>query len=277
MGSRARDALTTRGPGRGSITFRRRGDRTVLARAFATSPLRILTPRNHGHAAWVFLSSFGGGLVDGDAVDLILEAEPHSSGLVCTQASTKVYRSPRGCSQRLEAHVAEGATMAILPDPVVPFAGARYTQRIDVSLAANASLLLFDATSCGRAARGERWQFARLESRTEIMRADQPIFADATLLDPAHGSIAERMGPYEWVASLVAIGPRFADVRRAMLGPLAPSTDDATTVWAASPLRDDGVVVRVAADRFENASRVLRPSFALLARWLGDDPLARKW
>jgi urease accessory protein UreH len=109
------------------------------------------------------------------------------------------------------------------------------------------------------------------------MRADQPIFADATLLDPAHGSIAERMGPYEWVASLVAIGPRFADVRRAMLGPLAPSTDDATTVWAASPLRDDGVVVRVAADRFENASRVLRPSFALLARWLGDDPLARKW
>jgi urease accessory protein len=249
----------------------------VLAEAFATSPLRILTPRNHGHAAWVFLSSFGGGLVDGDRFDLRVEAEPDASGFVCTQASTKVYRSAQGCSQRLEVHVAQGAAIAILPDPVVPFAGARYTALTEVSLAADASILIFDATSSGRVARGERWQFARLDSRTEITRASRLVYVDATRLDPVHGAIADRMGRFDLLASLVAIGPRFAAVRDAMLAGVITAPPGASTVWAASPVGHDGAVLRLATDHFENASRVLRSSFAALARWLGDDPFVRKW
>ncbi len=250
----------------------------MLAEAYATSPLRLLTPRNHGHAAWVFLASFGGGLVDGDRIDLRVEAEPHASGFVCTQASTKVYRSPHGCSQRLDVHVAQGAAIAILPDPVVPFAGARYRATTEVSLATDASVLIFDATSSGRAARGERWQFARLDSRTEITRAGRVLYVDATRLDPAHGTLAERMGRFDVLASLVAIGPRFAGVRDAMLaGVIAPPPPRESTVWAASPFGPDGVVLRLATDHFENASRVLRSSFAALAQWLGDDPFVRKW
>ena len=272
----------------------------MLGVAAARSPLRLLMPRNHGDAAWVFLATLGGGLVDGDVLDVRIDADAETTGLVGTQASTKVYRSPKGCSQRFEVHVADGAALAMIPDPVVCFAGARYHQSIDISLAPTASLVLLDGYTCGRSARGERWQFDHFESKTTIARDGSPLIIDATLLDPAHGPIAERMGRFEAMASLFVIGPRFAGVRDAMLAPRAMSSflrplsrsaracgtpslrplsaaagDPA--VVAASPVGVDAAIVRVAAHGFEHASRALRGSFAALGLALGDDPFARKW
>src|SRR5207248_157466 len=55
-------------PGAGRLVFERVGPRSVVRSAFAASPLRLLTPRNHGQAAWAYTSSLGGGLVDGDEI-----------------------------------------------------------------------------------------------------------------------------------------------------------------------------------------------------------------
>lgn len=259
------------------LAFRRAGERTVLAEAFASSPLRFLTPRNHGRAAWVFLANFGGGLVDGDHLAIAVDAGPGSTAFLGTQASTKVYRSARGCSQELAIRVDEGAAVALVPDPVACFAGARYRQRIDVSLAPTGSVLLVDGYTAGRAARGERWAFDRFDARTTIARAGKTVVVDATRLDPAQGPIAERMGRYDAMLTMTVVGERFAGVREAMLAPLpAPSTGEAAVVTA-SPVGADGAIVRVAATGFETASRPLRRSFEALARFLGDDPFARKW
>jgi urease accessory protein len=248
----------------------------VLARAAAASPLRLLTPRNHGDGAWVYLATFGGGLVDGDHLEVHLDAEPDTTCMLGTQASTKVYRSPRGCSQRLEARVAQGAAIAILPDPVVCFEQARYSQQIDVSLESGASLLLLDGYSCGRSARGERWRFGAFCSRTTIARAGVRAFVDATRLDPAHGSLPDRMGRFDAILSLVAMGPRFSSVADVMqdAATTAPSN---RAVVAVSRLAPDATLIRVAAECFEDASRPLRASFSALANVLGDDPFARKW
>lgn len=234
-------------------------------------------PRNHGSAAWVFLANLGGGLVDGDRLELKIEAEHETMALIGTQASTKVYRSPRGCSQRLEVRVGDGAAIAIVPDPVVCFAGAKYQQEVDVSLATTASLFLADGYTAGRAARGERWQFARFESRTMISRGGLPIVTDATRLDPAHGPVAERMGRFDVLLSVIAIGPRFGAVRQAMLAPLPRPTRCDDALVAASPVGADSAILRVMAPSFESASYSLRQSFAALAEALGDDPFARKW
>ena len=266
-------------PGVARLAFERAGvaGRTAVSAAFATSPLRILMPRNHGHAAWLFTASLGGGLVDGDHLDVGVEVAPGATAFLGTQASTKVYRSPDGCSQRLRAKVAAGASLAWAPDPVVCFDGARYAQRTEVSLGPGASVLLFDGYSCGRSARGERWAFSRYASRTTITQGGVAALIDATLLDPLHGPIADRMGRFDVVLSLVALGPRFAAVRAAMLACGEASGFDASVIAAASPLGVDGCIVRVAAERFEGASRVLRSSFRALAEMLGDDPFARKW
>jgi urease accessory protein len=276
------DFAEVRQPALGSarLAFCRSGAKTVLAKAFATNPLRVLAPRNHGEAAWVFLSNLGGGLVDGDRLDVDVDVQEGAAALIGTQASTKVYRSPRGCSQRLRGLVGDEAVLAVVPDPVVCFAGANYEQDTRIKLSPSASVLIVDGYTCGRSARGERWEFDQYTSRTTIERAGTPVFIDATRLDPAIGSIAQRLGRFDVILSVLAIGPRFASVRRSMLESFAAfgaPTRGGSVIAAASPVGHDGALARVAADRFEKASSALRPSFGALADVLGDNPFVRKW
>jgi urease accessory protein len=274
-------------PGTARLELRRRAaGKTVVATAFAASPLRLLTPANHGTAAWIFLASLGGGLVDGDRIAVDVDVGEGASALLGTQASTKVYRSPEGgagSSQRLSARVQAGAVLAVVPDPVVCFADARYEQVIDIALDPSASLCLLEAYSSGRSARGERWAFARYASRTTVTRGGARSIVDATRLDPRQGVIADRMGRFDVVLSLLVVGPRLSSLRHAMLSSSSSSSApcarcaEGSVLVAASPLAEDACILRVAAERFESASRVLRSSFASLAALLGDDPFARKW
>ncbi len=277
------------GPGSARLSFGRRADRgrTTLEGVFATSPLRVLTPRNHGDGAWAFLSSFGGGLLDGDHLDVRVDVAAGASAFLGTQASTKVYRARRtgeGASQRLHAEVGAGGLLAVVPDPVVCFADARYAQTVEVALAGDASLVLLDSYTCGRSARGERWAFASYASRTVVKRkGGGQLVVDAVRLDPRHGPLLDRMGRFDAVLSLLVLGPRCGAMRDAMLAaaPCATEGGEGAVLVAASPIAGavgvDGCVLRVAAERFELASHVLRSSFAELARLLGDDPFARKW
>jgi urease accessory protein len=213
----------------------------------------------------------------GDHYEISVEAGPAVSAFLSTQASTKVYRSSLGSSQRLRARVADGASLAIVPDPVVCFADARYRQTIEVELAPEGSVALFDAYTCGRGARGEKWQFASYESRTSIVRSGRHVAIDAVRLDPAHGPISNRMGRFEAVLSLLVLGRGFAAVRDAMIERGSSSIARGGPAIAVSPVGIDGAILRVAATSFESASRFFRPSFGILARVFGDDPFARKW
>jgi urease accessory protein len=263
--------------GTGLLGFRHEVNKTVVSRAFAASPLRVLMPNNHGHAAWVFLANLGGGMVDGDRVDVRVDLGEGATALVGTQASTKIYRSPHGCEQTLHVQASSGSTIAVVPDPVVCYAGARYQQRNHFALARDASLVFLDGYTCGRGARGERWQFDSFASRTTVERDGRALLVDACRLDPAQGPLLERMGRFDVMLSLIVVGPAFSRLREAMLSPRAPPSRADREVVSASAVGEDAAVLRVAAERFERASNLLRPSFAELARVLGDDPFARKW
>jgi urease accessory protein len=215
--------------------------------------------------------------VGGDEIDLRVEVGPGASLLLGTQASTKVYGSARECTQRIAVDAGAESLVALVPDPVVSFAGARYAQETHVALGPDASLFLLDGFTSGRKARGERWQFDRISSRTTVERGGRNVLVDATRLDPRHGSLADRMGRFDVVLTLVAMGPRVLAVRDAVLAALAAPSPRDRVVVASSAIGSDGAILRVAAERFEDASSVLRPSFSRLTALLGDDPFARKW
>jgi urease accessory protein len=225
----------------------------------------------------VVLATLGGGLVDGDAVHLDVEVEGGAAGLVGTQASTKVYRCPASaCRQDTAAQVGEGALLVLIPDPVACFAEARYDQSLRVALSASASLVLVDAFTAGRVARGERWDFRRYASRTEIHRAGAPLLHDAIVLDPEHGDLRARMGRFDAFATVVLAGPAVAPLVQAARDLPAPSLR-ASLREAASPLGDDGVVLRLAGASVEEVGRAVRARLSGLGGLLGDDPFARKW
>jgi urease accessory protein len=253
-------------PGHGILAVTRGATGSVVTRAVARSPLQRLVPRNHGHAVWAFLSSHGGGLVDGDEVSFRVEVDAGAAALLTTQASTKVYRSPRGCRQSVTATVGDGGLLVVLPDPVVCYAGARLEQSIAIHLGEGASVVLVDATTAGRVAHGERWAFARYRSVLSVSR-ERELIHDAIELDPRHGPLAARLGRFDALATVIAIGPQaaLADVARG---------DD--FVASASPI-PDGTLVRAAATSVEQLHRGLRILLGGIAPLLGDDPFARKW
>src|SRR5262245_38776764 len=136
--------------GSGFIRVAGAGRRSTVVRAVAASPLRLLTPRNHGRAAWIYTSRYGGGFVGGDHVSLDIGVEPGAAAFVSTQASTKVYRSPAGATSELSARVGDRGLLVVAPDPVVCFRGSRYRQLQQFDLARDAGLVLVDWVTSGR-------------------------------------------------------------------------------------------------------------------------------
>jgi urease accessory protein len=269
-------------PGHGLVEVARVAGRTAVVRARADSPLKLLAPRGRARSAWVFASTYGGGLVAGDDVRLRVKVGPGATLLLGTQASTKVYRSTDGrvTRQALGATVADGGLLVVAPDPLTPFAGAVHEQRQRVDLAPGGSLVLLDWITSGRRARGERWAFGRYASRNDVYQGGVHALADRLALDPADGPLdaPSRLGRFECLALVVIIGPQLAGASKLVLDEVGsrPLRRRETLVDAASPLRD-GVVLRVAAEATELLGRYLRETLAFVPELLGEDPWARKW
>ena len=265
--------------GHGELDFEKVNDRTILRTAYAKAPLRFLTPQNHGDAAWVYLTNYGGGLVDGDQIQLKLKLRARAQAVLLTQASSKVYRGTRGASQSLSAQVASEAALIILPDPLVCFAGAKFAQTQEIHLDENASLLIVDIVSSGRHASGERWLFDRLSNRIRIHRKTKPIFLESLLLDSRAGPIAERMGRFNAFCVVILIGPDFFEHGKAFVDSLKDLTirTRADLILSGNIFGSDGAIIRVAAVSLEALGAALKQALNFLPEYLGDDPWTRKW
>jgi urease accessory protein len=228
------------------------------SRAAAADVARVPRP------VWCYIVSYGGGLVAGDAVAVSVRVGAGATAVLATQASTKVYHA-RGRAtsdstpaeravrrsaavSSVSASVGAGGLLAILPDPVIAFADARFRQRQRIVLAHGASLVLMDWCSSGRRARGEAWEFASYETRTEVMLAAAPVadadadagagacadaphaphvplLVDALRLEGAPASpLRSRMGRAHVVGVLILVGPRVAEHAAALLRDLSAFT-----------------------------------------------------
>jgi urease accessory protein len=255
--------------GAGRLEVRRVRGRAAIVSAAASSPLRLLCPRSDGDAAWLVTSTLGGGLVDGDTVSISLSVGAGCAAALTTQASTKVYRGARGCRSHLAATVAPGAVLAVLSDPVTCFAGSRYEQRVEVDLAAGASLALLDVFTAGRVARGERWAFDRLRTDLIVRDGDSPL-RESVLIDRRHGSVAARMGRADLLANLVLAGPALAGAR-ARVQAAIDSDPVRRRPWIESAVaRGDTLVVRLAASTIEAGLERLRGHLGDVAGLVGD-------
>jgi len=266
--------------GRGEIeVVRGPAGRSVVARAYATSPLRLLTPSNHGHAAWIYGSSYGGGLVDGDEVTVNVDLGAGAAAFVSTQASTKVYRSCRGTRTATDARIGAGALLVLAPDPVVCYAGSRYQQSQRFAVAADGALVLVDWVTSGRRAAGERWRFDEYDASTDVRVAGTPVVHDRLLLRAAHGDLGARLGRFDVLALVVLAGGGVASEAEAIVAAAMarPLERRAPLLLSAAALRGGGCAVRLAGQSVEQVGNAIARLLAFVPARLGDDPWSRKW
>jgi urease accessory protein len=257
------------------------GESTVTS-AFASAPLKLLTPRSRGQSVWAYTSSFGGGFVAGDETRLDLHLGKGTRCFLGTQASTKVYRNPLqlACGHVTQATVEENGMLVFAPDPVQPFAGSGYTQRQTFQLGAGAGLALVDWFTSGRAARGERWAFDRFQSRNDVFVSNERVFMDSMSLDSNGGVTAapHRTGRFNCFATLLLIGEPMQPAAARLLETISasPVQRAAPLIASASPVRH-GAVLRLAGECVEKVGHELHQQLQFAAAHLGDDPWARKW
>jgi len=253
------------------------GESTVTS-ASASNPMKILTPVARGGSVWAFTSSFGGGLVAGDQTSLNVTVRSGARCFVSTQSSTKIYRNPnsRPCSHTTRAVLEPDALLVFAPEPVQAFAGSQYVQRQEFHLNGGGGLVLLDWFTSGRSARGERWAFARMESRNDVFVNGSRVLADPLLLTSP--TVSSYMGRFNCFATLLLIGEALKTNADALFQRLAaqPVEKGAAQTFSAGPV-PGGVLVRIAGTEVEKVREALQHHLEFVSELLGDDPFARKW
>jgi len=213
-----RENASTESVGRvGGLTLRYvlNGTRTVFARTKAQTPWHLLPPiyLDDSGAAYTLLLNPSGGLVGGDRLAIDMHLAPSAHVLISTPSANRVYRSPtEEAVQDIDVHLGAGAKLEWFPEHTIPFAGSRFRQSINVTLASGATVLLWDAIASGRIASGERWAFSSLNNEIRITTASGSSLLERYHLAPAKKSGAVGLASkWDYVASLFIVGDGIAD------------------------------------------------------------------
>jgi urease accessory protein UreH len=262
--------------GKGHIVLSQAGDTSsqVLSTLSFQYPLKLISPRLPGQPCTsVFMMSYGGGLVGGDEIDLSVVVESDTKLCLLTQGSTKIFKQRKiadrptsTTSQILRVKIENGALLALLPDPIQPFADSIYNQYQSFELHPDSSLLLLDWVNSGRPARGENWTLASYLSRNDILVASgQGVVSRLLLRDTLilNNTIANSMYPHECFATVILRGPLLREFSDSVIAKFRSedrvrrqSTVRATfakkrATWTAGIVREGCCVVKIAGETGE--------------------------
>jgi urease accessory protein len=245
-----------------------------------------------GAGVLVHLNNVSGGVLAGDRLALDVTVHAGAMAQITTTGATRLYRHRAGAldsEQVLTFSVGEKARLEYLPDPLIPYAGSRHTQRTKIRLDAGAALFWWETLAPGRQASGESFAFerllieseVRLRIESDVRTSNRLLLREDFLLEPALRPLAvtARMREYSYVSSLyVCQDGRPASFWRALEDGLNEAATQRTrrgeSMWGASTLVSDGVMVRglSASNRFIRAA--LNDFWRLARRAVtGDDPI----
>ena len=166
-----------------SLGYQRRGERTVLASRSQRGPLTVqksLYPEGDEVCHTILLHP-PGGIAGGDELAIRASAEAGAHALLTTPGAAKWYRSQgREAQQRIVLNVAAGATLEWLPLETIVFSGARADSEIQLQLARDARLVLWDIVCLGRPACAEPFDHGYWRQRLQLQRDGELLFAEYT-------------------------------------------------------------------------------------------------
>ena len=192
----------------------------------------------------------------------------------------------------MTAHVAKGATLYLLPDPVTCFKHASYSQLQTFHLEAGASLIVLDSFTSGRKSLGEEWDFWRYYSVNDIWANGRRVAKDVMLLEQEKEgevrnsrwngvlpvrTLADRLAPYSCYATVILYGPAMRETLRdvsqrydkiSVFKQVSPPPLLWSFSWTGS---EEGGVVRVAAMDTEGVRNFLNELLRTVETVVGID------
>jgi urease accessory protein len=234
--------------------------RTVLAAGHQEPPLRVVRAfALDDGGALVHLHNVSGGLLGGDRLGLTVNVGAGACAQITTTGATRIYR-PReespATTQSNEIAVGENALLEYLPDPLIPFAGARFSQRTVIRLSRGAGLFWWEILAPGREARGEIFEYGSVELKTDLVAIGRPIAVERVRILPGNHDVTSlaRLGTYRtWAAFYICrVGleaSAWLEVERDLRETMERFCVPSMALWGISTLTAHGLVVRCVASR----------------------------
>ena len=229
-------------------------NRTVLAANEERPPLRVLRAfhRDDG-SALIHLHNVSGGILGGDHLELHVALGPEADAQITTTGATRIYRCRDGAApavQTTHLTVADGGSLEYLPDPVIPFAGSRYSQRTRMELGRDSSLFWWETFAPGRD--GEHFSYDTLENSAEISVGGRLCARERWIIAPSQQATSlatslVRFAGYRYHSTFYVChsGPRDWLRFEAELAELARTLSRPPDVlWGVSTLTAHGLVIR---------------------------------
>jgi urease accessory protein len=226
-------------------TFEPRGERTVVVDQFWRVPLQVMPPsyQDQDGQAFLYVLNPTGGIVQGDRLEVDILLRAGAKVLVTTQSATKVYRTEGDCACETNRFVVEaGGLLEYLPDQTIPYAAASFRRTTHVDAHRTATVIMGEILSAGRVARGEAFEFARVETELCISTDRVVRLVDRLDLRPATRQLAA-LGVWEdhhHYASLHVVAPAVDD---GFAGRVAAFLESQKDVLGSASAPEEGLLV----------------------------------
>jgi urease accessory protein len=204
QGGREKEVFAAnRSAGRIALSVGAEAGVTRRRQVYEDGPLRVRFPNSGERALQAMIVNTAGGIAGGDRHDVDIAVGEGATIAVTTAAAEKIYRAlGREAQITIKLAAGSGARLSWLPQETILFDRARLARRIEVELAADATLVMAEAVVFGRSAMGEAVEEGAFTDRWRVRRDGRLVFAETVRLD---GAIAQMLAESAVAGGGVAI------------------------------------------------------------------------
>lgn len=231
--------------------------RTRIRSLYQAGAAKIRLPQKEAGPLEAILINTAGGMTGGDRLDWQFEIGADAAAVFTTQACEKIYRSTHGGAEvRTRIKVEAGGHLAWLPQETILYNNCALDRRLDIDMAAGATMLVVESVLFGRRSMGEVVRQASYRDAWRIRQDGRLLHAETMAFS---GDVAARLasaavaGGAAAVATVLLISPEAEtrlDAVRALIGDAGAASAwsvgrDATTgKLLARLLAEDGYRLR---------------------------------
>ena len=188
--------IKTQGDSKGELALHLgvKNGKTIISDVYNKAPLKIAKPfylDPPSGELFIYQMNPGGGMLQGDVYRVEVEMEPGSGLFMSTQSAAKIYRTPQGQAAQYNLfRLGPDCLLEYFPDPVIPFAGSKFSGDTEVYLAKGCTAFWAEIVTPGRIRRDEAFQYDYYRSRTRVYWEEELILWDNWCQEPRHKDIA---------------------------------------------------------------------------------------
>ncbi len=181
------------------VTSALKEGRAYLSDVAFTAPFKIMKPFSVGERGLqILVLTASAGIMEGDTQEIEITVGEETSLEFLTQAYEKIHKMEEGeAVRKTKLIVKKNAKLNYHPLPTIPFAKSAYKSETEIELEDESSKLIFtEVLSCGRAARGEKFEYRYYHNLVTAKQDGHYIYRDNTVYDPDKFNM-EKIGMYE--------------------------------------------------------------------------------